>query len=626
MKEDAIGKNVLFFKPKRELDAETNLNDFINFCKNDLNSSEIGINWELAHWEKIFTFTKINLRGIKSRYIRDEEKLDKNFIDFAKSYVLYNYLLNSGKINKLTFTGVIRSLENKLMQINENSNIRYLNITVLNECIECFKERYSKEVAYKCGCELQKTVIFLNEHGLLNVGFLSWSNPLKAPEADNVISKKADLNRLKKLPDERSINAIGEIFSLPDSSLSDNDMFITSVFALLMCAPSRVSEILALPADCEVIELDRHGKERYGLRFYSLKGFGGNVKWIPDIMVPVAKKAIRRLLNLSKNARELASSLEESDTEYRQSNQLPKSFPWYDKEKRIKYSNALCCLNKHQLSVVKRTSSVLFKPNAVIVVRNLGFSEYARKNSIKNIFEKHGYLDEKGNPLFLKTHQARHLINTIAQRGGLGDLDIAKWSGRVMTAQNRVYNHITEDEMLEKAKNLNIVNNISTPCTLDEISQNLPSELKDISLLPHGAVHITEFGYCIHDYIISPCNKFGDCIHCDEQVCIKGEKDKLDRLKERYLATELLHSRSVDSMSKDELGADKWFLSQDETLKRLKELISLMEDINIHDGSAIKLNDSGFSHLKRILNNNKERFINDKDNLIKNKLKGIFYG
>lgn len=595
-------EKIIFFKEKRELDAEINMKDFINFCKFELRPDESGIDWNSSHWLNIFTFTKCNFKGRSSGRIKKEDEFDENFIDFAKSYVIYHYFNNGGKINKLTFKGALKSLENKLIKINKNTNVIYLNITVLNECIEYLKHNYSESVAYQCGNELQRIVVFLNKKGLLKTGFLSWVNPLRPPETDNVISKKADLNRLRKLPSEQAISAIGEIFSLPDDDLSDKDMFITSVFALLMCAPSRISEVLALPADCEISESDRDGEMRYGLRFYSLKKFNGNIKWIPDIMVPVAKKAISRLLKLSKNARDLSRLMEENNRTLPDNHLVPKNFPWYDKDKNIKYSNALCVLNKYQLSKNKTLNNVIVKPTSEIFSNYLGDT---RNRSRQNIFQIYDYVSKKDAPLFLRTHQARHLLNTIAQRGGLGELDIAKWSGRATVTQNRVYNHISEEQMLQKAKSLNINGEVLTPGVLDETDMNLPSTLKDISVLNHGAIHITEFGYCAHDYMISPCDKFRDCIHCDEQLCVKGDSDKLSRMKEVYSATEALHSKALSSMNEEELGADKWFLHQDKTLKTLKGIITIMEDDNVKDGSVIKLNNNGFSHLNRVIVNNK---------------------
>ena len=34
----------------------------------------------------------------------------------------------------------------------------------------------------------------------------------------------------------------------------------------------------------------------------------------------------------------------------------------------------------------------------------------------------------------------------------MSELDIAKWSGRINANQNRVYNHVSEEDMLDKIK------------------------------------------------------------------------------------------------------------------------------------------------------------------------------
>ncbi len=60
---------------------------------------------------------------------------------------------------------------------------------------------------------------------------------------------------------------------------------------------------------------------------------------------------------------------------------------------------------------------------------------------------------------------------------------------------------------------------------IDSVEPNLPVTPGMINLWEHGAVHATEFGYCVHDYMMSPCDKFRDCINCNEQVCVKGEEE-----------------------------------------------------------------------------------------------------
>jgi hypothetical protein len=66
----------------------------------------------------------------------------------------------------------------------------------------------------------------------------------------------------------------------------------------------------------------------------------------------------------------------------------------------------------------------------------------------KSIFEKFGYKDANGMPLRITTHQFRHYLNTVAQMGGLSQLDIAKWSGRANVAQNAVYDHQSDRDVL----------------------------------------------------------------------------------------------------------------------------------------------------------------------------------
>lgn len=41
-----------------------------------------------------------------------------------------------------------------------------------------------------------------------------------------------------------------------------------------------------------------------------------------------------------------------------------------------------------------------------------------------SIFDRHGYRTENGERVKLTSHQARHLLNTIAQRGGLSNLKL----------------------------------------------------------------------------------------------------------------------------------------------------------------------------------------------------------
>ncbi|MCM4492662.1 hypothetical protein MMQ67_26650, partial [Escherichia coli] len=116
-----------------------------------------------------------------------------------------------------------------------------------------------KAHAFAIGKELEKLSSFLNDNRMTNSFYLFWVNPIRYRITQSWTGYDSSLEGHSRLPDIKSVIAIAEIFSKRDEQLSSRDIFTTSVLALLMCAPSRISEILALPADCEITECDGKG-------------------------------------------------------------------------------------------------------------------------------------------------------------------------------------------------------------------------------------------------------------------------------------------------------------------------------------------------------------------------------
>ncbi|OWS73341.1 MULTISPECIES: hypothetical protein [Pantoea] len=604
-------EKVSVLETNREKYCAQKIHEFKNYSRFTLNKNGL-VNWEEVNWPNVFLFTKTPAKGVKKTSIIVNEPLDTNFIEFAKSYVLYHYMNGGKKINK-RLNIVFRTLEAALLQVNGRSHVQYVNLTALNQCVVTLKSTYTKAVAHACGKVLEGLVSFLREKEFLVTQSLLWKSPLKAQESSNKLTKTAQEAREAKLPDEESLNAIAEIFALPKDQLSELDLFVSSVFALLMCAPSRVTEILTLPADCEMREEDREGKLRYGLRFYSEKGFCGNVKWIPEVMVPVAEVAIKNLKGLSEGSRAYAREIELTGEDIEN---YP-DFPWYDKEKNIRYSNALCLLFRYQLSTSIKTQRSLFRPTAALVSANLGSTEYRRAHSVSTIFDRHGYRGSKGNNLSLRSHQARHLLNTIAQGGGLGDFELAKWSGRVRETQNRTYNHVSQEKKIQEAIKLGVQNiGIKPEKTIPRAIAN-PEWRIDVKDIGHAAIHVTEFGYCTHDYVISPCTKFRDCINCSDHICVKGDKDSLDRLEAKASDTEQILEKAKIDMDAEEYGAEKWFVFHEKTHARLQDLIALLTSKNLEHGALVRMNGDDFTHMKNLTSVNSTEEIENKRKEIK---------
>ncbi|WP_205956844.1 hypothetical protein [Pantoea stewartii] len=127
-----------------------------------------------------------------------------------------------------------------------------------------------------------------------------------------------------------------------------------------------------------------------------------------------------------------------------------------------------------------------------------------------------------------------------------------------------------------------------------------PSWRIDVKDTGHAAIHVTEFGYCTHDYVISPCTKFRDCINCSDHTCVKGDKDSLGRLEATAAYTERLIEKAKVDMEDDEYGADKWVAYHEKTQARLLDLIAVLKSKNLEDGALVRLNGDDFTHMKNL--------------------------
>lgn len=657
--------DIFHFVPKSQLDAKANLEQFIDKCKKELTVFGKDLNWDDWLWSKAGNFTKI---GVHSRSTDVVDKLDEKFIDFAKAYFRYQQGHKpTGTKNELK---ALRGIEKALIQFFGSACIEDLTMAVLDEAAQMIKSHYSAGAAYHGGRELERLAAFVSNKRLISRDLSSWKSPVLRKKDEIQTGAEAKARREKKLPSDDALNALAEIFS--NSPSLPRDIFTSSTFAMLMSAPSRISEVLDMPVDCEVEETDSRGKVRYGWRFYSGKGFGANIKWIPTEMVGIAKEAVRRITELTAESRKLAKWIESNETIfYRHSNcpdvadeekltalQVCQALGLSTKGKysaqsslssakldnkdyvytlnslwlhvlscqpkdirvsggrKIKYSDSLFCMRRNQISTQHNASPVIiWMPTNNVFNSDLSPRESLKTDYHQSIFDRNNYLTVDGKRFKLTSHQARHLLNTMAQRGGLSQFAIAKWSGRADPNQNRTYNHMSEYEMVARAEKLDTTLTLFGPS--GEVGLNLPVTIQEFNTLERGAVHITEFGLCVHDFTMTPCDKYRDCINCAEQVCIKGDADKLGRIKRRLEEVEKQSLASEKALSEGISGADRWYEYHKNTLKHLKQLVSILENPNVEVGAQIKLrNDKAFSPLRRAVESKLAKDENSSERLV----------
>ncbi|MCQ1060066.1 integrase [Photobacterium sp. ZSDE20] len=358
--------NVFVFKPKHELEHEQNLRDFIEFSLKlpPLNDK---YDYESHYWEKVGNFTKF---GANSRQRNPEELLDESVLPFAKAYMVYG---GGGKAAIDTRFKAIRAIEAGFSRKKETGDSTRINITKLtavdfNNAAEAAREALGAGAAYQAGRGLGNLHKFLVEKKIMT-GF-TWKNPINKP-ADKPVGDEADVARQNKMPDENAIMALAAITSRDTEQLSPRDINTTSTMAIMLSAPSRGSEPLYLLDSCiatdtlnareaikqglseddakelilaemkkqkanksslksttidesgEVVEEEEPNLDDVkiewdtkitvkGLKWYSGKGYGHENKWLPTVVYEVVEKAVARLKEQSKEAREFAQMLEDS--------------------------------------------------------------------------------------------------------------------------------------------------------------------------------------------------------------------------------------------------------------------------------------------------------------------------
>lgn len=507
---------------------EDNVYKFI--AENKKLSNNKDFKWENPSWGRGITFygeIKANKSNKKKRL------MDKNIIEFTKAYIWNKFYYDLPKA--LRNIRLLRVLEVALLRVNKEANIYDINHKILDEAISIAYENFAESTVYRIYSDLISFCSFMSKRKMLPPWIVRWSYPFKRNEI-NKSKQIGSINSLSeqepiKLPDERVIDFVGGIFA--SEPINTRDIFISSIFALLLCAPSRITEIMLLEDDCEVVVKDMKGISRYGLRFYSLKGYGYNTKWIPESMVPIAKEAIVRLRKLTNNARVVSNLLKSGEDNLycwlnksafetltiKDLNKLGfvinkediskeneiflssvesgvisiKAFWIYlfrkkselkatsERDKSITYRN-LFAINKDQLNAIKGTD-IFTSLNAI---SNDFRSDFSITN-VNNIFKRHENSNVDNTYLRFHSHQIRHLLNTMAQRSALSQVQIAHWSGRRNIKDNFVYDHMSHDELSElsrKVLNINVNKDSSISIQKENIDldfrKNLESKFQEL--------------------------------------------------------------------------------------------------------------------------------------------------
>ena len=189
------------------------------------------------------------------------------------------------------------------------------------------------------------------------------------------------------------------------------------------------------------------------------------------------------------------------------------------------------------------------------------------KPGIPSIFEQQEYIDDGGHPYRIRTHDFRRLLNMVAQRGGLSQMEIAQWMGRRRVSDNAAYDLRTPTEMAAEMREL-VTKNEAYGIIADQV-QALPEAERGAFLEARLAmIHTTPHGHCASNIAESPCATAMSCLGgCRQYLRRKGDAKSRESLLRIERETLIALNRAREAMALGKFNAENWVKAQETILK-----------------------------------------------------------
>ncbi len=650
----ATNLKLVSFNPNPELSPAMNLKQFVAYCRNELTLWDDNQNfyWEASVWPHSYRKSRIRFTNHANSKLHPSVKpgpdqlIQPALMDVLKAYLRYRHSLKPHR-NISRELQAFRALEQALVEDMLTPDITQLHKRHFQRATQLLINCSSRQYVLQ---SLLQILILLSEKLIVTAEVFLWQNPYvgsQSYERTKGGSAPAAV-KLKKVANQDAFLSIADIFSQPLSQLDDSDIMVTSITALLLSAPMRIGETLHLRTYCLRSDHDKSGTLQRYLAYYVPKTQSYTRKPVPATMGEVAQEAVDRLLNITEEGRRLALYMESKPTKfYRHANcppvpddqlltpvqvaqalgfkhrsacdtflkkytgnyvltgftldslwqivlaehqKLNPYFPYQEKpvgdHTPLKMSESLMCFRRLQLGARVSTSPVLLAPFNPSHYRNrLDGTVKTDRNNQRPLcfFTKHGF-----NPMRLNSHSLRHFVNRLAKQGGMSIEAITEWSSRASIQQTRTYLYESPEQRRDRADTIHGIK--------QEHQTLAPVTEEEADKYGMGPYHRSRYGICRRNWRVGPCIKFADCTNCSELLACKGDKIALEAIKDdlrHMLSTREAAERAISS---GERSGGLWLAKAEPQIARLIELVKIMENPDIPDGSPIQVKGTDFSH------------------------------
>jgi hypothetical protein len=451
---------------------------------------------------------------------------------------------------------------------------------------------------------------------------IGYKTSLKEPPRGDRLDTYSQTRGLEKMPSDHQLECLAKISNDP---LNDTELLFIRHVDLLVATGFRIGEALTLPHDCWVERRGSNGQQECGIRYWPEKGGHPIVKWLPTKAVPLARRAIDDIRELCNEARGVALWLEEhpgkvpalpgyADSDVLIGGVLARALgfssstavknlgmrpvgkrggaPCYrvgdirEAFAKKRFDRPLLVLPNGAKQMLSESLSVIF-PNQVranhptlrCLARPIGYESIRAQlggyDVIESAFDRHGFKERDGSRMYVSTHAFRHWLNTMADRGGLSDAELARWMGRRDLKQNAAYKHGTAADRAQKARELIVDGKLQGQKT--DVYHALPSgERAQFLDAAVGAVEFTEFGACFHDFAATPCPHHQQCLRgCADYSRTVGSEGERRKLLAQKQLTEVKLQKYRTAAAEGQYGAENFLAREQQLLEGINRALSV---------------------------------------------------
>jgi hypothetical protein len=572
-----------------------------------------------------------------TRYGTTEQLLPQIYAEVVKSWIILERQSVGNMRNRSTGARILWEAI-LLRRRNDPAAFRWQDLCEedLSQAELLMRERWTLVTTYKRGLDLLCMITFLATRGVCPHLYYVLQTPCPEDSRQHTIAGQEA--RKTKLPSMRALEGVADIYSTYAKDPADR--LRAAALAILVVTGFRLGELLTLPLECEVTESSL-GTTRYGLRYYKEKARRAerlfDVRWLTVTGAELAQRALTEIREITARARVLEqnpnrvplpgyqwadrmspdevlrvtgirhlSSVhhisrdklprhQEGDTFFYHAGEVEAYLlservePLWTLDRRDgtyqMFSETLFIAFQNSFHATRRPCSLLVEPMTYDHLRSF----MTGKRGTKSAFERFGICEEDGTSCRITSHQFRHWLNDLADKGGLPvDLQ-TRWMGREHPQDTHAYHHATVEERLQWVKDGIRTGEICG--TIATVYFALPEEERDVFLEGHiQAVHFTPLGLCTHDFAIDPCPYYLNCTKgCSDYLRTKGNQQERKHLLQVQCRTkQALEMAQAQAAAGNGETAQAWREHYEETLAGVKAALAIDDDPTVSDGTMVQ--------------------------------------